>query len=239
MTSLGTVLCTVPPGQPGRPSKAFTRAQTRAIIEATQDDRLHAYLVLSLLTGARTEELRALTWDNVDLEGDPQTDPPVPPHFAVWRSVRRSGDTKTHRSRRTLALPTRCVTALTIHRTRQQHEYRSAGLHWRETGLVSTTTVGTPMDAANVRRAFRRALAKVAGIDPAEWTPREVRPTFVTVLSDDGVTSDKIAPLVGHTSTSTTERIYRKQIQPVVQTGATAMNRTHDKGAASLSGSSP
>ncbi|WP_049575781.1 site-specific integrase [Streptomyces sp. SBT349] len=218
-------LCTVPPGQPGRPSKAFTRAQTAAILDATRNDRLHAYLVLSLLTGARTEELRALTWDNVDLEGNPQAEPPIPPHIAVRRSVRRTGDTKTHRSRRTLALPARCVTALTTHRTRQRREYKNAGLTWRDTGLVFTTTAGTPMDAANVRRAFRRALATIDGIDPAEWTPREGRPTFVSVLSDDGITTDKIAPLVGHSSTSTTERIYRKQIRPVVQTGAVVIDR--------------
>jgi hypothetical protein len=55
--------------------------------------------VLSLLTGVRTEEARALTWDRLHLEpvGD------VPPHVEVWRSVRKGGDTKTRKGRRTLA----------------------------------------------------------------------------------------------------------------------------------------
>jgi hypothetical protein len=56
---------------------------------------LYAYVVLSLLVGVRTEEARALRWDRVDLEGDPDADPPVPPHVDVWRSVRAHGDTKT------------------------------------------------------------------------------------------------------------------------------------------------
>jgi integrase len=30
---------------------------------------MRAYIVVSLLTGARTEELRALTWSHVDLNG--------------------------------------------------------------------------------------------------------------------------------------------------------------------------
>lgn len=34
------------------------------------------------------------------------------------------------------------------------------------TGLVFTTKTGTEMDAANVRRDFRRALALVPGIEP-------------------------------------------------------------------------
>ena len=45
---------------------------------------MNAYIVLALLIGARTEELRALTWDRLDLEGDPPT-------IQVWRSVRRDG----------------------------------------------------------------------------------------------------------------------------------------------------
>ncbi len=66
---------------------------------------MYAYIVLSLLCGVRTEEARALRWQHVDLDGDPAARPPVPPHVAVWRSVRVHGETKTERSRRTLGLP--------------------------------------------------------------------------------------------------------------------------------------
>ena len=44
---------------------------------------MHAYVVVSLLTGARTEELRALTWSHLDLEGDASGLPPTPEHSAV------------------------------------------------------------------------------------------------------------------------------------------------------------
>ena len=73
---------------------------------------MHAYITLSLLCGLRTEEARALRWAHVDLDGDPAARPPLPPHIAVWRSVRAHGDTKTERSRRTLALPAAAAQAL-------------------------------------------------------------------------------------------------------------------------------
>jgi hypothetical protein len=42
-----------------------------------------AYITLSLVTGARTEELRALTWASLDLAGDSWSRPPRPPTIQV------------------------------------------------------------------------------------------------------------------------------------------------------------
>ncbi|WP_218671701.1 hypothetical protein [Microbispora sp. GKU 823] len=123
-------LCSTPTGKGGRPSKALTMAQAEAVLTAAEGTRMHGYLVLSLLTGARTEELRALTWDHVDLEGDPKATPPVPPYVAVWRSVRSGGDTKTWKSRRTLALPQRCVDALRAQKAQQETDRKTAGERW-------------------------------------------------------------------------------------------------------------
>jgi integrase len=217
-------LCSVPQGQPGRASKALTMAQADAILAAAERSRLYAYIVVSLLTGARTEELRALTWDHVDLYGDPDASPPVPPNVAVWRSVRAGGDTKTRRSRRTLALPRRCVDALHELRHRQAAECKAAGPRWHDTGLVFTTRYGTPLSRDNLRRDFRRAISRAAGLDPGEWTPRELRHSFVSLLSDSGIPLEEISRLVGHKSTVVTELVYRKQIRPVMQRGATAMD---------------
>jgi integrase len=104
------LLCDLPKGQPGRPSKSLTREQAERLLRAASDNpTMNGYVVISLLTGARTEELRALTWSRVNLDGNPPT-------IDLWRSVRAHGDTKTSKSRRTLELPARCVEALTKHR---------------------------------------------------------------------------------------------------------------------------
>ena len=59
---------------------------------------------------------------------------------------------------------------------------------------------------------------------PGEWTPRELRHSFVSLLSDAGVPIEHISRLVGHSGTTTTETIYRKQIRPVLVRGADAMD---------------
>lgn len=218
------MLCEIPTGQSGRPSKALTLEQAESVLTAAESSPLCAYIVLSLLLGARTEELRALTWNHVDLAEEPDAEPEVLPSIAVWRSVRAGGDTKTSKSRRTLALPTRCVAALQTHHLQQLADKKQAWQRWREHNLVFASAVGTELDSHNVRRGFRKVV-QAAGLVPEEWTPREMRHSFVSLLSASGVALEDIARLVGHSGTAVTEAVYRKQIRPVIEQGATAMNR--------------
>jgi integrase len=60
-----------PRGAVGRPSRSLTLEQSLAFLEAAQESRLNAHVVLSLTVGIRTEEARELRWDHVDLDGDP------------------------------------------------------------------------------------------------------------------------------------------------------------------------
>jgi len=196
----------------------------RDVLGETRSDPLHCYIVVSLLTGARTEETRPLRWRHVHLQGNPEADPPIPPHLEVWRSVRKGGDTRTMRSRRTLALPTMVVDKLQEHRAKAEARLAAAGGEWDPDALVFATSEGTEMDAANVRRDFRRALKLVPSLDPDDWTPREMRHSFVSLLSESGLGIEDISRLVGHEGTHVTELVYRHQLRPVIQTGARAMD---------------
>jgi integrase len=215
-------LVTPPKGLEGRPSKSLTLPQAQALVMAAETSRLHAYIVLCLLTGCRAEEARALRWDHVALDGDPDAIPPVPPHVAVWRSVRSHGDVKTQKSRRTLRLPLAAVEALKAHKVKQAADKLLAGVLWQENGLVFASAVGTPLDPSHVRRAFRK-VCETAGIGTT-WSPRELRHTFVSIMSEQGVPAEEIARLVGHSTTATTEAVYRRELRPVISTGAEVMD---------------
>ena len=215
------MLVDTPKGQAGRPSKSLSLDQASALLAAAEGTRMHAYIALCLATGIRTEEARALRWEHVDF-GDPVASPPAPASVAVWRSVRSHGDTKTDKSRRTLALPEMAVTALRAHRERRPGDRAAAGLTWSDHDLVFPTRTGAALDAANVRRV--RAACKAAGIGE-HWTPRELRHSFVSLISSSGVPVEEIARLAGHSNTRTTEVVYRRELRPVLTTGAEAMDR--------------
>jgi integrase len=182
-----------PRSRAGRPSKSFTLERGKVLLAAAEPTRWHAYVALSLLVGVRTEEARALRWDHlVTWVGDATEWQPVTTagldaagsgddRYAVyvWRSDRYGEDTKTDKSRRTLALPHRCVEALRQHMQQQERDRLRAGELWQDHGLVFTSRIGTPLTANNVIRAFR-IITKKAGLGE-DWVPREMRHTFVSV----------------------------------------------------------
>lgn len=47
----------------------------------------------------------------------------------------------------------------------------------------------------------------------------------MSMLSADGLATEDISHLVGHSSTRTTERVYRHELRPVLRTGAERMSR--------------
>ena len=80
----------------------------------------------------------------------------VPPHVMVWRSVREHGDTKTKKSRRTLALPAQVVEVLREHRDRRAVERERAEGRWHDNDLVFATKYGTELDAGVCRWSSSR-----------------------------------------------------------------------------------
>ena len=114
------------------------------------------------------------------------------------------------------------VDALRAHVERQGQERAAADARWSDHDLVFCTRTGAPLDAANVRREFRAACT--AARIGERWTPRELRHSFVSLMSSSGVLIEEIARLVGHASSRTTEVVYRDELRPVLTTGAEAMD---------------
>jgi hypothetical protein len=110
--------------------------------------------------------------------------------------------------------------------TRSSATVRRPGLGaarcWRQLGGTRTRLlVGSPVQAGV--DGLKRASAEDLGLG-RKWTPRELRHSFVSLLSARGVPLEEISRLVGHSGTAVTEEVYRKQIRPVIQTGAVVMD---------------
>jgi integrase len=72
---------------------------------------------------------------------------------------------------------------------------------------------------------FRNALKGVDGIVPEQWTPYELRHSFVSILSENGLPVEEISRLMGHSGTAVTELVYRHELRPVIESGASIMDQ--------------
>jgi integrase-like protein len=80
-----------------------------------------------------------------------------------------------------------------------------------------------PYESHNLRRDFRKVTA-AAGLG-ARWVPKELRTSFVSMMSYQGVPVEEIARLAGHASSRTTEVVYRRELRPVITAGAEVMDQ--------------
>jgi integrase len=199
--------------------RSLTVAQARQLLRAVDGDRLEAAYATMLMIGLRPGEALGLAWEDVDLENGV---------LRVRRALRREGsrlvlvDPKTPRSRRTLALPSPVAEALREHRQHQREERVAAGPNWSDSGLVFTTSRGTPIDPRNFRRSFSRVTMD-AGL--GRWHPHELRHSAVSLLSAAGVPLEDVADLVGHDSTRMTSGVYRHILTPTVAAAVAPMER--------------
>src|SRR6266702_4168913 len=73
---------------------------------------------------------------------------------------------------------------------------------------------------------FRRVLFRsaAAGLG-ARWVPKELRTSFVSMMSYQGMPVEEIARLAGHACSRTTEVVCRRELRPVITTGAEVMDQ--------------
>src|SRR5262249_40987963 len=121
---------------------------------------------LAVARGLRLGELLALRWTDVSI--DTKAPSVRVTHTLERLSAKKAGDAlrwrlspvKSKSSRRSLALPPGLAEVLRRHRARQAEERLLVGPHWQDHGFLFTTGTGAPLDASNLRRAFRRILKR-------------------------------------------------------------------------------
>jgi integrase len=169
--------------------------------------------------GLRQGEALGLRWQDVDLEAGT---------LRVEHGLQRIGGrlqlvpTKSTRSRRTVLVPTLVTDALRAHRTRQLEERLLAGGRWHDGGYVFSSTIGTPIDAAELRRAFA-AILRRAGLPVIRF--HDLRHSAASLMLAQGVAARVVMETLGHSSYSLTMDTYSHVLPALQRQAADAMDR--------------
>ncbi len=205
---------------PPRPKRAEMRVlsqeQVTVLLDTTRDQPAYALYVAAVTTGMRQGELLGLRWDDVDLDAAKVT---------VRRALQRQRgnglvfvEPKTGRSRRTVMLSQRAVTALKQHRVRQLEERLQAGPEWRDRDLVFANPFGGPLDPSWQTAVFKEALHG-AGLPPVRF--HDLRHTAATLLLRQGVHPKVVSEMLGHATITITLDTY-SHLVPVLHAQAAA-----------------
>jgi len=192
--------------------------QSRALLNAAQDHRLGALFSVALALGLRKGEALGLRWQDVDFDAGTLV---ISGALQRINSALIRTETKNNASRRMLRIPAAALRALREHRVKQMEERLVAGEKWRDSGLVFTTTIGTPLDPRNVLRHFARVLS-AAGIPHVRF--HDLRHSCASLLLAQGVPARMVQEILGHSAIRVTMDVYSHVMPSMRDDAARAMD---------------
>ena len=191
----------------------LTPAEVKTFLTALSGNRLVALYTLVVAVRLRQGEALGLRWEDVNFDRSTLS---VRKALQRVEGELRLTESKSSKSRRSLILSPSFMAALRIHRSQQLQERLLSENRWKETGLVFTTCVGTPLDGPGVTRRFQRVLAK-AGLPRKRF--HDLRHTCASLLLAQGVHPRVIMEILGHSQMSLTMDTY-SHVMPTLQEDA-------------------
>ena len=180
----------------------ITPKQAKIFLKAIEGDRMEALFTVALSLGLRRGEALGLRWQDIDF--DART-------LRVNQSLQRLNgklvlsELKTKSSRRILDIPNSLMNKLKEHRTRQLEEKMRLGSMWQETGLVFTSSIGTPIDPRHVKRRLDPLLKNA---ELPHFRVHDLRHFCASLLLAQGVPLKVVSDILGHSQISITADLY-------------------------------
>jgi integrase len=213
-----------PPKREHVERQILTRHQVFQLVAALDGDRLKNLFVTALALGLRKGELLGLQWQDVDLESGKLT---IRAALQRLDGELKLMEPKTRTSKRVVTLPQIVTRTLRAQRQQQREERLLAGRRWVQTNFVFTSSVGTPMEPANVNHALTDAL-KRAGLPHIRF--HDLRHQTASILLGQNIRVKDVSTLLGHSGPAVTQSVYEHYLEDPGQVVADEMDRFFGQG---------
>jgi integrase len=194
---------TKPPKAPQRETSMLQPKEATRLLERLEGKPLHLLAALALATGARRNELLALRWQDVDLDGG---------RLRIEQALEQTGgeirvkEPKTRHGRRTISLPAETVALLKKHWHEQQEQRLAAGLGKApDASPVFASPAGAYLSPDALSHAWERQM-EVFGLSTI--TLHSLRHTHASTLLAAGVGVVTVSRRLGHSSPRITLEVY-------------------------------
>lgn len=203
-------------------------SELKAAFEAAiKDSPYRNVFLFQINTGTRTSEVLGQRWKDINMRtGEVRI-------TGQLERIRRKGDARTIKDKtkskknRSLFLPPFALAYLKDEKRRQNENQLHAGGEWHnDDGLVFTRADGTPIPHRTVEDAFKRIVTKLGH---PEFTPHDLRRTFITEEEAAGTDIKTISAIAGHSSTDLTLNTYTASTDEMKRRAAERKQERHTK----------
>ena len=180
---------------------AFREEEIAILMKKLPDNMMGNSIRLLLGTGMRTQELLALTVNDIAPDGSTIT---INKAVKTVGGLSKLGPPKSELSNRIIPIPA---------------EYRSYALYVRNHGaqpFLWTLSYKSPLCGVETfRRKYKKEIEKIEGV--RVLTPHCCRHTYITRLQAKGVPMETISRLAGHSDTDTTDGYLHISLETLTQ----------------------
>ena len=190
-------------------AKFYTTEQLAELLTLVKGDQLELTVNLAAYFGLRRGEICGLTWEDADFENE----------MIYVRKTRTSAgseiiekDTKNRSSTRKLAMPKTIKYLLKKEYDNQQKLRKELGEAYIDTDYIVVMDGGKPYRPNYLSQLFGEFLEKH---ELPKIVLHELRHTFASLSNDAGIPEFNVGKALGHSTPSTTKKIYTHLFDPV------------------------
>jgi len=186
------------PRKTTRETPSLSGEQIPRLLNAVKAHPVELPTLIALGTGMRLGEVMGLRWQDVNLEDA------IAKVRQTLQLTMEFDTPKSHRSTRTISLPSFLVEELKQHRKAQNERRLMLGEAWHEADLICDRGDGQPMRPDTISKQFR-TIAREAGLDV---TFHGLRHTHASLMLQAGADLKVTSSRLGHSSIAITADLY-------------------------------
>lgn len=195
-------------------ARPLTPEELTRFLAAAKGDRLEAFYLTLIDTGARPGELCALNWPDIDLESR---------FISITKSLEENSgklrikEAKTAKSRRRVDVSFTCIVEITRHRERMASEGQDT-----DKGIVFPSPRGKHLRRGSVKESSFGPILERAGLTGMRLY--DLRHTTATLLLLAGEDTKVVSERLGHSTTVLTSNTYQHVLPQMQRRAAATMN---------------
>ena len=196
--------------------KAWSLEEAQQVLRQVENTEFDLFINIGLRLGLRHGEILGLTWDSINLE---ENEIRVSQILKDERRLDESGNgvvrqrmqtPKTSASKRTLKITDQLKDAIVRHQMHQSLLKATAQNKWKESGLVFTSSIGSPRSQSNNLKRYKEALNKL-GIRYIRV--HDLRHTYAELGLEAGAPLEAVSQSLGHADIGITKKLYAPDVR--------------------------